>query len=144
MSSLRILSEIGKIILNHEYTFAERSEDDGLDINFILDKLNFSLDTNIPEDLFARNILIKSFNEDSYRISFYYSKIRDYIICFRSYKLDKLSDDEFYNILPDFFKNYIGKSALDFYLENAKPSHLSTLIKFKKDMALSYVKSYDS
>ncbi len=144
LSSIRTLIEIGKIILNYEYTSLEEYKDEGIDINLILDNLNFSLDENIPEDLFTRNILIKSNNEDAYNISFYYSKIRDFIICFHTYKLDKLSDDEFYNILTDFYKNYIGRSALDFYLENAKSSHLYTLIKFKKDKALSYVKGYDA
>lgn len=142
-SGIRILSAIGKIILNHEYTSWQAFKDEGLDINHILEELNFSLDENIPEDLFSRNILIKSNNENSYNISFYYSKIRDYIICFHSYELDKLNDDKFYNVLTDFYENYIGKSALDFYIENANTSHLNTLIQFKKDKAQSYVLGYD-
>jgi len=141
---LRTLSSIGNIILHHEYTSWQVYKDEGLDINHVLEKLNFSLDKNIPEDLFTRNILIKSNNEDSYNIAFYYSKIRDYIICFHTYKLDKLNDDKFYNVLTDFYKNHIGKSALDFYIENTNSSHLSTLIQFKKDKAQSYVIGYNS
>ncbi len=141
---LRTLSSIGNIILHHEYTSWQIYKDEGLDVNHLLEKLNFSLDENIPEDLFTRNILIKSNNEDSYNISFYYSKIRDYIICFHTYRLDQLNDDQFYNILTDFYKNHIGKSALDFYIENANSSHLSTLIQFKKDKAQSYVIGYNS
>lgn len=141
---LRTLSVIGNVILNHEYSSWQTNKDEGLDINHILEKLNYSLDENIPEDLFTRNILIKSNNEYSYNISFYYSKIRDYIICFHSYQLDKLSDDEFYNVLFDFYKNHIGKSALDFYIENASSSHLRVLIEFKKDNAISYVVNYNS
>lgn len=144
LSGLRILSAIGNIILNHEYTSWQEYKDEGLDVNHILEKLNFPLDENIPEDLFTRNILIKSNNEESYNISFYYSKIRDYIICYHTYQLDKLNNDDFYNILPDFYKNHIGRSALDFYIENANSSHLSTLIQFKKDKALSYVVGYNS
>lgn len=144
LNSLRTLSAIGNIILNYKYTPLEAYKNDGLDVNHVLEKLEFSLDENIPEDLFTRNILIKSNNEDSYNISFYYSKIRDYIICFQSYKLDKLNDDKFYNILTNFYQNHIGKSALDFYIENANYSHLSTLIKFKKDKSLDYVVGYNS
>ena len=143
VSGIRILSAIGKIIIDHEYTSWQSFKDEGLDVNHILEKLDFSLDENIPEDLFTRNILIKSNTEESYNISFYYSKIRDYIICFHSYQLDKLSDNEFYNVLCDFYQNHIGKSAIDFYIENAKPSHLNTLVKFKKDKALSYVVNYN-
>lgn len=143
VSGLRTLSAIGKIIIDHEYTSWQSYKDEGLDVNHILEKLNFSLDENISEDLFTRNILIKSNTEESYNISFYYSKIRDYIICFHSYQLDKLSDNEFYDVLCDFYQNHIGKSAMDFYIENAKASHLSTLVRFKKDKAFSYVENYN-
>lgn len=144
ISGLRTLAEIGKIILNYKYDSLAAYQDEGLDVNHLLEKLDFSLDNNIPEDLFTRNILIKSNNEYSYNVSFYYSKIRDYIICFHSYKLDKLSNDEFYNVLYDFYQNHIGKSALDFYIENASSSHLRTLEKFKQDKSLEYVISYNS
>lgn len=143
VSGLRILSAIGKIIIDHEYTSWQSFKDEGLDVNHILEKLNFSLDENIHEDLFTRNILIKSNTEESYNISFYYSKIRDYIICLHSYQLDKLSDNNFYEVLCDFYQNHIGKSAIDFYIDNAKPSHLNMLIKFKNDKALSFVENYD-
>ncbi|UUC44211.1 type I restriction enzyme HsdR N-terminal domain-containing protein [Flavobacterium cerinum] len=144
ISGARILAEIGKVLLTHSYSHWEEYKDEGLDINHFLERLNFSIDDNIPEDLFTRNILIKSNTDDSYNVSFYYSKIRDYVICFHSYRLDKLSDDDFYDILCDFYRNHIGRSALDFYIENARSSHLQTLVRFKKDKALSYVINYDS
>lgn len=140
---IRILSEIGRILLNYDYTSLEAIEDEGLDVYNLLRKLNFSIKENLPEDLFTRNILIKSNKEDSYNISFYYSKIRDYIICFHSYTLDKLSDTEFYNILEKFYQNYIGQSAIDFYIENAGHSHMLTLARFKKDKAFQYVTDYN-
>lgn len=140
----RIISEIGKILLNYDYTSLEAFEDEGLDASNLLRKLNFSIKENLPEELFARNILIKSNKEDSYNISFYYSKIRDYIICFHSCTLDKLNDTEFYNILEKFYQNYIGQSAIDFYIENASQSHRFTLARFKEDKALQYVKNYNS
>lgn len=143
ISGVRTLTAIGRIIINHEYTSWQSFKDEGLDIRHILEKLNFSLDENIPEDLFTKNILIKSNNDDSYNISFYYSKIRDYIICFHTFQLDKLTDEEFYSVLNDLYQNYIGKSALDFYVENASLSHRSILIKFKKDKALQYVNKYN-
>lgn len=141
---IRILSEIGKILLNYDYTSLEAFKDEGLDVNNLLKKLNFSIKENLPEDLFTRNILIKSNKEDSYNVSFYYSKIRDYIICFHSYTLDKLDDNEFYNILEKFYQNYIGQSAIDFYIENASHSHRFTLARYKEDKALQYVTNYNS
>lgn len=144
ISGIRILSEIGGIILKSKYTSMDVYGNKGLDVNYLLDELNFSLDENIPEDLFTRNILIRSNKDESYNISFYYSKIRDYIICFHSYKLDKLTDNEFYNVLCDFYQNHIGKSALDFYIENATSSHINVITKFKRDKALSYVNGYNT
>lgn len=144
--SLRILSKIGKVLTNHKYSSSsiEAFEKEGVEIDNLLEKLDFSIDETIPEDLFSRNILIRSNKEDSYNVSFYYSKIRDYIICFHSYKLDKLNNEEFYAILETFYQNYIGQSAISFYIENASISHKYTLIKFKKDKALSYVEGYNS
>jgi hypothetical protein len=141
---VRILSKIGKIFMDHKYSSWAAFKDDGIEVESLLEKLEFSLEETIPEDLFARNILIKSNKEDSYNISFYYSKIRDYIICFHSYKLDKLSDDEFYDSLETFYENHIGESAISFYLENASENHKRTLIKYKKDKALKYVDSYNT
>lgn len=140
---VRILSKIGEIFIDHKYTSWAAFKDEGLEVESVLEKLQFPLEETIPEDLFARNILIKSNKEDSYNISFYYSKIRDYIICFHTYKLDKLADNEFYDLLEKLYENHIGQSALSFYLENAGDSHKRTLIRFKKDKALKYVNSYN-
>lgn len=141
---LRILSKIGKILIEHKYSSLAVFHDEGIEIESLFEKLEFSLDETLPEDLFTRNILIKSNNENSYNISFYFSKIRDYIICFHSFRLDKLSDQEFYDLLEKFYENHIGESAISFYFENARDSHKKTLIKFKRDKALSYVTIYDS
>ncbi|MCU7549272.1 type I restriction enzyme HsdR N-terminal domain-containing protein [Chitinophagaceae bacterium LB-8] len=141
---LRILSKIGEILINQKYASWETFHDEGMEVESLIEKLEFSIDETIPEDLFARNILIRSNKNDSYNISFYYSKIRDYIICFHSYKLYKLSEDEFYDTLERFYENYIGQSAISFYLENASDGHKRTLIKFKRDKSLKYVNSYNS
>lgn len=141
---VRILSKIGSVLVNHHYSTLDAFHDDGLEIEILLESLNFSLNESFPEELFARNILTKSNKDESYNISFYYSRIRDYVISFHSYKLDKLSNDDFYSVLDDFYGNYIGQSAIEFYLENASQSHKYTLIKYKKDRAIEYVKSYSS
>lgn len=142
--ALKILSEIGLILINHKYSEWQAHEDEGLDVDCILEKLNFEIDKNLPEELFSRNILIKSNKEDSYNVSFYYSKIRDYIICFHSYKLNKKGDQEFYDILYELYQNHIGQSAISFFIENASESHKATLIRFKKDNARNYAISYNS
>lgn len=144
ISGLRFLSKIGNIIINQTYTSLETYKDEGLDVDHLLDKLELSVDEQLPEELFARNILIRSNKEDSYNINFYYSKIRDYIICFHTFKLDKLDDNDFYDSLTKFYQNYIGQSAIEFYIPNASNPHKCTLSRFKKDKALEYVINYDN
>jgi hypothetical protein len=143
IASMRILSRIGVELVKHKFTSIEMFEKSGLEVENLLERLDFSLDENIPEDLFNRNILIKSNKEESYNISFYYSKIRDYIICYHSYRLDKLTDNELYNILEDFYLNYIGNSAIGFYIKHATYQHKSTIVKFKKEKAEKYVINYE-
>ncbi|WP_289658331.1 type I restriction enzyme HsdR N-terminal domain-containing protein [Flavobacterium panacagri] len=140
----RTLCAIANLLLDYTYSHTEVHNNDGIDVNHIIERLNYALDQKIPEDLFTRNILIRSNNEDSYNVSFYYSKIRDYAICFQIYKLDKKSNGDFYDVLTHFYQNHIGKSAIDFYIENASHSHKSTLVSFKKDKCLSYLSAYNS
>jgi hypothetical protein len=143
-NGLRTLAKIGEVLLNHQYSIIDAHYDKGVEVTDLLEKLNYSIDEDIPECYFSRNILIKSSNDESYNVSFYYSKIRDYIICYQSYKLDKMTDNEFYNILEMLYQNYIGISAISFYKDNASYSHQHTLIKFINDKALTFVNSYNT
>lgn len=143
-SGIRILSKIGQVITNHKYNSWETFHDEGLDIESLIEKLHFQTGETIPEDLFTRNILIKSSIEDSYNVSFYYSKIRDYVICYHTYRLHKLSNNEFYDKIELFYENYIGQSAIIFYIENASSSHQTALTKFIKEKSRQYVTKYNS
>ena len=141
---LRELSQVGKILLNHKYTEYEAHEDAGIEVERLLDALNYSLDQTITEDLFTRNVLARANKEDSHHVSFYYSKIRDYIICFHTCKLHQLDDRQFSEIIESLYENYIGQSAIDFYIGNASYNHRQILIEYKKSKALSYVTQYES
>lgn len=108
--------------MDHTYTHTEIHNDDGIDVNYIVERLNYALDQEIPEDLFTRNILIRSNNEDSYNVSFYYSKIRDYIICFQIHKLDKKVMTSLMISSPISIKTTLAKALLTFMLTMpAKP-----------------------
>lgn len=139
---VRILAKIGEVSLNNSYSSLQAYKDDGVNAEDLLDKLNFSFDENLPEDLFSRNLLIRSNKDDSYNVAFYYSKIRDYIICFHTYKLDKLTNTALYNILSNFYVNHIGQSAIKFYIENASYEHRKIIAQFKEEQALKYVEGY--
>jgi len=143
-TGVRNLAKIAKALMSHQYTTMEIFKDDGLEIGQLLDHLELESDGNLPEDLFTRNILIKSAREDSYHVSFYYSKIRDYIIGFHTYRLDKLKADKLYDILSDFYANHIGQSAIAFYIENASSEHLDIIRRFKGDKARTYIEGYNA
>lgn len=142
--AIRILSKIGDVLTKHKYTSWEAYNDDGIEIETIIDNLDFSIVETIPEDLFSRNLLIRSSKDSSYTVSFYYSKIRDYIICFHSYKLDKLNDDVFHDSIDELYKSYIGVSAIEYYLQVASSIHKKTYKKYIKDQAIKYVNKYNS
>lgn len=141
---IRMLSKIGRALIDHSYNSLAVIRDDGLDIESLLEKISFQTDESISEDLFARNILIRSYSEDSYNVTFYYSKIRDFVLCFFTFKLDKLNNDVFYDSLEIFYENHIGQSAISFYIQNSSQSHKLVLAKFIKDKALRYVIGYSS
>ncbi|MGX5854424.1 type I restriction enzyme HsdR N-terminal domain-containing protein [Dyadobacter jiangsuensis] len=141
---LRILSEVGRVLIDHEYKKWASFSREGINYETLLERLNIPLEQVLPEGLFARNILTKSSTMDSLNISFYYSKIRDYIICYHTFKLHELDNDQFYKILDTFYQNYIGESAIKFYLENASEDHKYTLAKFKEKKAINYVSIYES
>jgi hypothetical protein len=143
-SAMGLLSNIGKALINYQFNSLQQHNEEGLEAEMLYNHLNLSFYESLPEELFTRNLLLKSNKDDSYNISFYFSKIRDYIICFHSYKLDTLDDTDFYNILPKFYINYVGQSAIAFYIENASFEHRNIIIKFKKDKALQYAVGYNS
>ena len=143
-AGIRILAKIGKSLVNRNYTRLEADLDDSIDSIALLEELNFPFQEIFPEDLFSRNLLIRSNNKESETVNFYYSKIRDYIICFHSLKLDQLNNEQFYEIQEKLYQNHIGSSALDFYASNCSNLHKSVIIQFKKDKALQYVEAYDN
>lgn len=143
LTAKRILSKIGKALLSNNYTDLETFYDRGIEVENLTDKLDLTTDSSIPESLFSRNILIKSHHGDSYHVNFYYSKIRDYVICFYSFKLNQLSDNEFYLALDDLYSNYIGESAITFYKDYASSHQKNLLIKYKNAKATEYVKYYN-
>jgi hypothetical protein len=140
---LRYLSELGKAILKHDKSTFPFIKAEGLNVEVAINEIQLPLGNKIPQELFDRNILIKSGDDVSYQISFYYSSIRDYIICYHSYQLDKLGDDQFNETLEKFHENQVGQSAINFYLNNADLSKKNIYDRFKKAKLISYAKSYN-
>jgi ABC-type oligopeptide transport system ATPase subunit len=141
-SGIRILSRIGEILILHPFSSSETFRKEGVTVEDFLEQLSFGLDEKLPEDLFSRTILIRSSKDDKETVGFYYSKIRDYIICYHSFKLHKLTDDQFYNVLDKFYLNYIGESAISFYTDHASSVQRRIIAKFKEDKGRAYAALY--
>tara|TARA_R110002167_G_scaffold319755_1_gene525549 strand:+ start:4460 stop:7465 length:3006 start_codon:yes stop_codon:yes gene_type:complete len=144
-SGLRILSKIGKVFSDYRFTELEIFKGEGIAGESLYDKLNLSLEEKLPRDLFDRNLLIQSNNKETFNISFYYSKIRDYIICYHTHKLHRLNNEQFYEVLNILYENRLRQSALSFYCNTGISSnHEMILRKFKREKALNYVNQYES
>ena len=143
-SGIRILSRIGEILISHAFSSTEMFRKEGVTVEDLLEQLSIALDEKLPEDLFSRTILIRSSKDDKETVGFYYSKIRDYIICYHSFKLHKLTDDQFYNVLDKFYLNYIGESAISFYTDHASSVQRRIIAKFKEDKGRAYAALYQS
>jgi ABC-type oligopeptide transport system ATPase subunit len=143
-SGIRILSRIGEILISHPFGSSETFHKEGVTVEDLLEQLSFALNEKLPEYLFSRTILIRSSKDDKETVAFYYSKVRDYIICYHSFKLHNLTDDKFYNVLDKFYLNYIGESAISFYTDHASPAQRRIIAKFKEDKGRAYSVLYQS
>ena len=141
--ALRILSAIGKSLVQRDFDRWAFIKDEGVDVIELIEDINLSIDETLPEDLFTVNILAKSKLYESFSVSFYYSIIRDYIICYHSYRLDKLQLSKFTDIIGEFYRNYIGQSAINFYAKNAPQDQLRRIQEFKVSKILQYLNLYE-
>ncbi|MBD3617515.1 MAG: type I restriction enzyme HsdR N-terminal domain-containing protein [Gracilimonas sp.] len=136
---INYLSEIGKCFFKEDVDYPL-----GISTKVIRYHLNLPPSQDLPSELFTHNILIRnSFKLDD-RINFYFSKMRDYIIAYHSYRLDKLDEVEFRESIDTLLNNRFGQSAVYFYSQNCnKQQHLDWLFELVNFKYLSFVNQYD-
>lgn len=142
--ALRILASIGKSLIYRDLEWGTYFQEDGVDIVELLDDMDLPLTFTFPEDLFSVNILSKSNISESFSVSFYYSMVRDYIICYHSFRLHKMNSSDFYNAIQSFNRNFIGQSAMKFFIKYASSEQLKLIKKFKEDRILQYINYYEN
>ena len=133
-----ILSVLGKLIIE-----SENEESPGVSISHLKESVGLRILEQLPNQLFSHNILIKNEQDGELYISFYYSRLRDYIIIKFSYGLKQLSDQEFDLLIPAFLNGNIGKSVLQLYSRVAQLSHLKILNNHFRTRLTSYVEKYE-
>lgn len=138
----RYLTEIGRILIEKEFS-KEKTIAGKINEIELREKLHLSLDQQISPELFSYNIFTKTILEDGSKlIGFYYSRIRDYVICVLSFGLPALSQEEFGNLLPKYFVGSVGQSAIGWYSSIAKGDHYKILMEYRQSRALIFLNEY--
>jgi len=80
-------------------------------------------------DLIAHGFLFAVHDtDDRRRIGFQYDRVRDYVVAALLYQFDKLANAEFESILPKCVADPVSRSALHFYMRNAKQDHRAVFV----------------
>lgn len=104
--------------------------------------LDLRINEKIPNELFEHKILQKNVYEDTF-ISFYYTRLRDYIIGFKYLKLETLSNLEFSNLLPTLYSSNIGISIIQWYYQFAGNNHRELIEQFFIGKILNFINEYN-
>lgn len=99
---------------------------------------------DINENFFTYNLLERE-NDENYRtyISFYYTKLADFVIALYVYGLDILSGREFEEAINKMKSNSHGISSLLWFEEYATENQKKIFIKIKKQEGLYLLKKYE-
>ena len=143
--ALNFLIEIAKVILeeNKDTTLFHLTVGN-VDEILLRKRLNLSPNDNLYPELFSYNILIRVNQEDGNNfITFYFGKLRNYIIALKVLKLQNLSSYEFKNKIEELINNSIGREALLWYYQISKSEHKEVLQEFYYVKALLFVNEYE-
>ncbi len=140
------LIETGKAILEGNKNVDNYYWDIGkVDELYLREKLNLNINEKINPDLFAYNILtrVTDYNGNSY-ISFYFGRLRNFIIGHKVLKLFALTDQEFENRIDELIQNSVSREALVWYYQNAKYNHKKIFEKYYHSKAIIFLNTYES
>jgi len=137
------LSSLGLMLLKNEIDKNDYLPGLVKEDNFRI-KLSLGINDLIIPELFSYDILTRiALNDGKTYIGFYNTKIRDYIVAIKSYKLHDLNNNEFLDILHIFLKNFIGQSSLSFYISVASQEHKKILSEYQQTRAFIFLNKYN-
>ena len=126
-----------------DYVLHDKIEEDRLRNEY----LKISCNEVVCPELFEYKILQKNMYDDETYIGFYYTRLRDYIIGFQVLKLDKMSDENFKDIIELLYSSNIGVSILQWYYKFAQKAHKDILDnsygKRVQDFSEEYIRLLD-
>lgn len=102
-----------------------------------------ALEAPIQDELVAFNVLLRT--EDNLgrrRLSFYYGRIRDFMIARHVLELDRLGAEEFQSLLPDLLANHVGEQVLAWHLGDAPVAHMKLVKDVIRGRASLFLQEY--
>jgi len=96
------------------HQFYEQNSDE-IELDDLLDALGVSPLQSLPEHLFTLSILERADREQTIYISFYFKKLRDYLIAFRALKWHKKSTQDFQQICTQLDRRGVHLDVLNLY-----------------------------
>jgi|WetSurMetagenome_2_1015567.scaffolds.fasta_scaffold36935_2 hypothetical protein len=136
----KILVATAKLMLENGSN--NRQEAEAVSAEQIIRTCDLPLFDDLPSELFANYFLIRSNELYNQSVTFYYSRIRDYLLVEYAYGLHKLSPENLEKELPKFFNGIVGFSAMHFFSENCPPQQRAVLQKHTKFKVSEYLFAY--
>lgn len=105
-------------------------------------------DAPFGDELVNQGIVVRQEDHEGRKyVSFYFGRVRDYVIARLTLKLDALTPDEFQALLPELLTNYVLESSLFWHLRTAPDTHRrilhQTIAGRAADFAATYQRIFD-
>jgi hypothetical protein len=134
------LSAVGKLLLEDE----ESGHFGGsITITALKNALAIPPVQEVPAELFEYNLLLRVNQNGVPSVSFYYTLLRDYVICFQTMRLQDRRGNDFGSALKEMANGQTGLSAIRFYVMHATSSQVRAITDFMKDRFLFFIETYD-
>lgn len=131
----RILVGVAQCLYNHDC--------DELDRDVIFDDLHLSQTETLPTCLFELNVLKRVRRNHATYISFYFTKLRDYLIAFRALKWHSLSSQAFSQRIAGEVFQSVRLEVLNLYYAIAEEEHKRVLDGLVYENAKQFVLFYE-
>jgi hypothetical protein len=138
---LRIVSEFGRILIEQQAEYPNRMPGGSLEL--LRKRLGLTVMQDLPEGLFLYNLLVRQPEQEPDGLAFYYSQLRDYVICFSSYNLDHLASDQFRETVALFYEGSVGFSAINYYWKYASDEQKMIVDGVKAKLLSSFAEEYE-
>ena len=113
-----------------------------LEFDILATELQLPPTAPLPESLFELNVLERVRHEETIYISFYFKKLRDYLIAFHALKWQKLSPQDFQSEIEKEEISSVRLETLNLYYSLASDEHKRVLDGTLYENAREYVQFY--